>query len=554
DSKDSKLSDSNTTTGAPFRGMGKEELLQHSGKPFWRRLRMICISIVLIGWLALIITVVALVLIYPRCKTPEGRDWWQRDVIYRVYVRSFKDSNNDGIGDLKGLTSKLDYIKDLGVGAISLSAIYTDDGTDGDFHIMDHKSIDSNVGTIADFRNLLSDAHAKGLKVILDYIPNHTSDNHQWFIESRDAIMRNDTHRNYYVWTDYPTNWRSVDDSTAWNRSSPRDQYYLHQFRSDLPDLNLRSSQVQQELEGILKHWLNEGVDGFYVRDSGFLFEDYDMRDESLTSSNLPQDEYNSYNHEYTYGLPEVMDMLSRWRHVMNNYTNRVLLADINGDVSKMMELYGYFKQDGVDLSLNRMFRDNNYPCDGACVRQYVNQWMTNLPTSRWANWVVDDDSSARIASRFNESFVKAFYMVTMLLPGTPFIYYGDEIGMKDVPAQTPDAGSMLSYIKNLTKLRQQDSFVIGEYHSFTVDNQIVSFVREFDGKKGYLVAVNFGTSSATRDFTAGHSTIEKTATVEFSTGSAAGFEMEADVDTSELSLPPNQGVVVSWDYVAKEL
>lgn len=600
ESIDVKLSDNN---GSPFRGMGKDELLVHSSKPFWRRLRMICISIILLGWLALIITVVALVLVYPKCKSPDSRSWWQNEVIYRIYVRSYKDSDGNGVGDLDGVASKLDYIKDLGVGVISLSPDYEDDGTDGDFHIKNHMKIAGSVGGDDALQRLITHAHGKGLKVILDFVPSQTSDQSDWFKWSQEARFRNDTYRNFYVWTNTPTNWKSMYGGGAWNTSSERSgEYYLHQFLHNQPDLNLRSPQVKEKLNEILTHWLNKSVDGFYIRNSAYLFTDYDLRDESKVPSAVG-DEYGDYNHIYTKNLPEIYDMFARWRTTTDAYTDkyRVLMADpdpMSNNV-EMMKYYGHFQRDGVHLPVKR--RQFPTDCGGQCIREYVNGWMDNLPSGRWPTWSLGDEMTKRFATNHSESFIRCFAMLSMTLPGTPILYYGDEINMVDLSIQpssstsrnqpmrglmqwdnTPNGGftngtspwisvgadyqtnnvknqsakgdSLMSFFKNLTTLRSDDTFRIGDYYPTVVDDAVFSFVREFDGKKGYLVAINFASTAQSRDFAKAHSTIQSKASFELTTGGSESFDADTDVDTSSLTLGPQQGVVVSWDYVAKEL
>lgn len=600
ESIDVKLSDNN---GSPFRGMGKEELLQHSSKPFWRRLRMICISIILLGWLALIITVVALVLIYPKCKSPDSRSWWQNEVIYRIYVRSYKDSNGDGVGDLDGVVSKLDYIKDLGVGVISLSPDYEDDGSNGDFHIKNHMKIGGSVGGDDALQRLITQAHGKGLKVILDFVPSHTSDQSDWFKWSQGARFRNDTYRNFYVWTNTPTNWKSMYGGGAWNTSSERSgEYYLHQFLHNQPDLNLRSPQVKEKLNEVLTHWLNKSVDGFYIRNSAYLFTDYDLRDEPKVPSAV-RDEYGDYNHIYTKNLPEIYDMFARWRTTTDAYTDnyRVLMADPDPMSSnlEMMKYYGHFQRDGVQLPVKR--RQFPTDCDGRCIKEYVNGWMDNLPSGRWPTWSLGDEMTKRFATNHSESFIRCFAMLSMTLPGTPVLYYGDEINMVDLSISppsstsrqqpmrglmqwdnTPNGGftngtspwisvgadyqtnnvknqsakgdSLMSFFKNLTTLRSDDTFRIGDYYPTVVDDDVFSFVREFDGKKGYLVAINFAKKAQLRDYAKAHSTIQSKASFQLTTGGSESFDADTDVDTSSLTLGPLQGVVVSWDYVAKEL
>uniref|UniRef100_A0A0B7B4T7 Glycosyl hydrolase family 13 catalytic domain-containing protein n=1 Tax=Arion vulgaris TaxID=1028688 RepID=A0A0B7B4T7_9EUPU len=222
----SKDRDPSLSSG-PYRGMGKEELLRYSSRPLWRNLRYICMSTVLIGWLALLITVVALVLTYPSCRSAQNRDWWQKTVIYRVYVKSFFDSGSDGIGDINGVRLQLDYLQKLGVDTISLSPIYTlAPNASTDTHIVNHTSIDEAYGTLEDFQLLVNETHQKDMHIILDFIPNHTSDQHPWFLASKsDKDEWNNAFRSFYVWSfgrgnnklQTPNLWKSANDrSSAW--------------------------------------------------------------------------------------------------------------------------------------------------------------------------------------------------------------------------------------------------------------------------------------------------------------------------------------------------
>ena len=595
------------SNGTPFRGMGKEELLRHSSKPFWVKLRMICVSIILLGWLALIITVVALIFVYPKCRDKDARSWWQNDVMYRIYVRSFYDSDGDGNGDLKGIEAKLDYIKDLGFGTISLSPIFKTDATNMDFSIVDHKMVSPKYGTDADLRDLVKKAHDKGMHIVLDFIPNHTSDQHAWFIESQKSADRTNDYRNYYVWADQTTNWNSVYGNTSWDMDTTRNQYYLHQFYTSQPDLNLRSSMVVKELKDIVEHWLiTENVDGFYIRNSAYMYEDYDMRNE--TKANIPgtnEDDYDYYNHQFTYGVSNNVLMLSMLREMADDYSNtstRFLMADIGGTSTDKLSYFGHFPGSGVHLSTNPF--PGTGSCDGKCVKEYTTDWLSDMSTNKWPNWMTGNEDISRFGSRFPANYSKPYYMMSLLLPGTPIVYYGDELGMGDlmeswkpwlpeqpmrglmqwdnstngafqgnctscsapwinvnsdyttinVETQTKSDASLLNFITKLTVLRANEAFRYGEYHPAVMNDNIFSFVREFDGVTGYLVAINFGSKAETHDYTSYHSTIQAAATVELTTGSDVGFSVEDEVNADSLTLGPLQGIVVSWDYKAKEL
>jgi len=585
----------------PYRGMGKEDLLHFSSQPFWKRMRMACVGIIVLGWIALIITVVALVMAYPKCRDPGSRSWWQTEAMYRIYVPSFKDSDGDGIGDLKGVESKLSYIQDLGENVISLSPFYkTNTGATfaegNDMAITDHKDVGPEYGTLQDFSDLVTAAHDKGMYVVVDFIPGLTSDQHPWFVNSSTGVR---AQKNFYVWTNSTNNWKSIYDGTAWTANATRAESYLHQFDSSTPDLNLRSAQVQQELESILTFWLDQGVDGFNVRDAAYLYEDFDMRDEPLKAgAPTGSNNYTDYDHIYTSNQPEVYGILARWRTLLRSYnkttTDKLLMTGLDGGLDAE-ELYGDCDRSGVQMPLNTGAATLGMSCDGACIRSYVDDWMSQLTSGRWANWVTGDDTMPRMASRFNRSFIQPFTMLTMLLPGTPVLYYGDEIYMQDArpgtgnqwarqqPMRTlmqwenatnagfcnstcnpwtgvgdtsnsnADSGSGLtSLIKELAALRSEPSFHVGDYVNAIRDGSVFSFVREFDGETGYLVAINFGPNSESRDFSSSHSTVQSEVIVTYSLRS--DYAADDEVESDGLTLGPYGGLVVSWDYMAKEL
>ncbi|KAK7481050.1 hypothetical protein BaRGS_00027686 [Batillaria attramentaria] len=623
-SHERKSSSAGLKDDQPFRGMGKEELLRHSSKPFWRRLRYICMTVVLVGWLALIITVVALVLVYPRCRSPVEQDWWQKGVVYRLYVRSFQDRDGDGVGDLQGVRSRLDYLQELGVSILSLSPIYlAPDSSTSDWDILDHTKISPLYGNMEDFAKLVNESHAKGMHVVLDFIPNLTSNKHEWFNASRNSSSTDNPKRNYYVWGSglgynqrfTPSNWISVYGGSAWKLALDRNQYYLHQRASDQPELNLRSQEIKDELQNILQFWLDQGVDGFYIRDSGYLFEDYDLRDEALLPNATDEDAYESYNHTYTYGQSEIYDMFARWRAYLDDYGNKtnkyiLLFADRRGTTEEVMRYYGHFNRDGVDFPLNVLCLEQDESTDGRGVSRMVREWMGHLPPGRWLNWLSGTDSSPRLIDRMGEKLVRPFLTLIMLMPGTPFILYGDEIGMSALPlgvneteqdegqrnlsmrspmqwdprvfsgftaatkerepwlrinndykhgvnveTQRAAEDSIYHLFTNLTSLRREYSaFHYGDYNEAVVDDHVFSFVRDYDGIKGFLVALNFANETVSRSFRGAYETIPSQGSVALVTGTDVSYTKGDKISTSGVTLGPYQGVVLSWDYVAKEL
>ncbi|XP_052254357.1 alpha-glucosidase-like isoform X1 [Dreissena polymorpha] len=594
----------------PYRGMGKEDLLYFSSQPFWRRLRMICVAIVLIGWVALIITVAALVLAYPRCREAPSRSWWQAEAVYRVYVPSFKDSNGDGIGDLKGIESKLDYIKDQGFGVISLSPIYATANTESnptinafragnDLAVTDHKAVGGVYGTLGDIDSLVAAVHDRGMYLVLDFIPGVTGTTHAWFSESRN---NGSERRNFYVWAgkasdaDPPNNWKSHFGIPAWTKDSTRQQFYLHQFASDTPDLNLRSAAVREELEDILTFWLDRDIDGFNIRDPGFIFEDFDLRNNTVKPGiTSPGNAYTDYDPIHTSGQPEVYGLLEEWRMTLRAHnktaTEKVLLTNVDGalDISR---IYSFCDRSGVQMPLNTGFLTTT-SCNGACVTKLVSDWMGKTPSGKWATWMSGGDNYDRIFTTFNASYVEAFMTLSFLLPGTPVLYYGDEIGAQNIGSgsamtaarngtsrgimtwnanSTQDGfcdnctniwtsvmsraeqqrGPTSDYIKELVTLRRKVSFKSGEYSRALVDDDVFSFVREVDGEPGYLVAINFGPNKVSRDFIGSHDTISPEGVIAMTRGTA--YSVDDKVNPAKLEIEAYGAVVVSWDYVAKEL
>merc|ERR1712004_300571 len=253
--------------------------------------------------------------------------WWQRSIIYQVYPRSFQDTNGDGVGDINGVIERLDYFSYLGIEAIWLNPIYSSPMLDMGYDVSDHKQIDPTFGSMADFETLVEKAHDRDVKVIMDFIPNHTSDKHKWFQES--CKKNGGKYQNYYIWADGvmgdngtvlpPNNWVSVFGGSMWQWHEGRGQYYLHQFLKEQPDLNFRNPQVQQEMKDVLRFWIEKGVDGFRVDAARHLFEVQDLSLNEPMQTDAPQEEgyypdYDHYTHMYTQDLKETHDIMRDWR------------------------------------------------------------------------------------------------------------------------------------------------------------------------------------------------------------------------------------------------
>ncbi|KAL4710461.1 hypothetical protein ACJJTC_008863 [Scirpophaga incertulas] len=261
-------------------------------------------------------------------------EWWQSALIYQIYPRSFKDSNGDGIGDLNGIREKLDYLKDTGVDAVWLSPIFLSPMYDFGYDITDYRQIAPEYGTAEDFENLLKEAKDIGIKVILDFVPNHTGNESEWFMRSK---RREPGYENYYVWADGrpdkttymlpPSNWVSVFRKSAWQWSPERQQFYLHQFVQGQPDLNYREPRVHEEMKDVLRFWLQKGVSGFRVDAVNYMYEidprDFNRQypDEPLSGMTLDPDDYGYLNHIYTKNRDETYQVIYNWRELLDEYT-----------------------------------------------------------------------------------------------------------------------------------------------------------------------------------------------------------------------------------------
>lgn len=451
----------------PYADMGKEDLLRFSETVFWRRARLISILIFVLAWLALLGAVIGLTIVAPRCSDPPQPQWWQKSVVYQIYVRSFFDSDDDGIGDIRGIVAKLDYIKDLGASAILLSSFYTADDEAGSadygYQVVNHTDIDPVYGTFQDFELLLNETHKRDIGVLLDFIPNYTSKNHTWFLESRASSEYSNKYWNYYVWADCANslgranNWLSVYGKTAWENDTVAGKCYLHQFLNTQPELNHRSSSVQSEMESILRFWLDKGVDGFRVVASAYLFESSDLQDEEMTCTSA-DNPYDCMSHELTRSQPEVYDMIARWRSVLNSYNSsvsprqKVLLTDGDVEIEEVMKYFGaYDGEGGADLPINYQLTYLNSTCDSKCVSNLVYTWLNQKPSTGTASWTTGDQDRSRQRTYIGgDNFLNVLNMIKATLPVTAFVYYGEEVGMMDGPDRNIDPAGQIN--KNFSR------------------------------------------------------------------------------------------------------
>ncbi len=370
--------------------------------------------------------------------------WWQRDVIYEIYPRSFQDSNGDGIGDLEGIRRRLDYLEWLGIGAVWICPFYPSPMVDFGYDISDYCAVDPMFGTLADFDRLIGDAHARGIKIILDFVPNHTSDQHPWFRESRSS--RENARRDWYIWSDPdsqggpPTNWLSEFGECAWTFDGTSGQYYYHAFMTQQPDLNWRCADLRAAMHDVMRFWLRRGVDGFRVDAVTDLVEDDLRRGDPADPEFRPDMEPSRrLRHIFTSDRPETHIYVQEMRHVLDEFPERLLIGEVHLPIARAMSYYGGTKPT-FHLPFN--FELLYSPWQRDSVAAAIDQFTILLPPKAWPNWVLGNHDEIRLATRVGPQQSRIAAMLLMTLKGTPFLYNGDEIGLPNTdiaPAQQRD-------------------------------------------------------------------------------------------------------------------
>lgn len=363
----------------------------------------------------------------------KNKGWWKHAVFYQVYPKSFKDSNGDGIGDLKGITEKLQHFKDIGVEGIWLSPINKSPDVDNGYDIEDFRDIQPAFGTLDDFKTLVKEANEKGLKVILDLVPNHTSNKHQWFIESE---KKTKGFEDYYMWSKkQPNNWISVFNGTAWTESSVRKEYYYHQFYKEQPDLNYTNPAVQAEMKEIMRYWLDMGISGFRIDAVPHIFEGNITLNETMFSSELNKTLHASYNHNITKDQPETYTLIESWRKFVDDYANEsnrdeiVIMTEAYSSLANTLKYYNY----GSHIPFNfKYITDANIKSNAETFKKIADTWINGMPSDKGVpNWVMGNHDRNRVPSRY-PGRGDQMIMMEMILPGVAVTYYGEEIGMED--------------------------------------------------------------------------------------------------------------------------
>lgn len=368
-----------------------------------------------------------LALVLVLCAAVQSKDWWESASFYQIYPRSFKDSDGNGVGDLKGITQNLDYLKEIGVTGTWLSPIFTSPMADFGYDISNFTEIDPLFGKMADFDELIREAKKRDIKIILDFVPNHTSDEHEWFKRS---VKKDPYYKDFYIWAPGrivngirkpPCNWVSVFRGSAWEWNAERGEYYLHQFHKKQPDLNFREPRVQQAMKEILEFWLKKGAAGFRIDAVQFCFEIRPELDGNCL--NEPRNPYDNdvdspgyTQHVFTVDQRETTELIYSWRKVMDDYQKanggdtRILMAESYSPVDVVMEYYGDGNVNGSHIPFNFVMltsltdKSNAHDYDNA-----INTWLSKLPQGQSANWVV---SFLRFFFLINDYIVLSFRWV----------------------------------------------------------------------------------------------------------------------------------------------
>lgn len=366
--------------------------------------------------------------------------WWKKGIIYHIYPLSFMDNNGDGTGDIPGIISKVDYLKWLGVNAIWISPVYNSPMADLGYDVSDYTSINPCFGTMEDLDILIEALHSNNLRIILDFVPNHTSVKHPWFQMSRSS--KNNPMRDWYIWRDGtvdggpPTNWLSTFGGSGWEFDEDTGQYYYHAFLKQQPDLNLRNPAVVEELQKVMKFWLDKGIDGFRVDVMWHLIKDRLFRDNPPNPAYIEgEPQYHRFIPAYSTDQPEVMNVVYNFRKILDSYPEKVLIGEIYLPVNQLVDYYG-FDQQGAHLPLNFQLLVEEW--NAQKIYKGINEYEGSLPPDAWPNWVLSNHDRPRVISRIGIGQARIAALLLLTLRGTPTIYYGDEIAMEDSPV-TPD-------------------------------------------------------------------------------------------------------------------
>ncbi|XP_078311711.1 amino acid transporter heavy chain SLC3A1-like [Crassostrea virginica] len=523
--------------------------MKYANDPSWKKMRRILFIGFWIGWVTMLVVAIVIIVQAQKCPSRPDQKWYEKETVYEILPESFKDTSSkayngaakkgDGVGDIKGIKLQLKYLKDIGNRILYINSMYQSNDEEH-LALVDHTKIASLFGTMEDFEDLRKEIKKREMRLIMDFIPNHTGKLSKWFLKSQ---KKEGKYSDYYIWSpcdpntnSYPNNWMSVKGGRAWTYDDSRKECYYHQLESDKPDLNLWNPDVKQELESILRFWLNKGVDGFHVQNVQYLYEDKNLKDETLTAGK-PGKAYSDFEHNHTVNHHKNIKILQSWKAVLDSYN------------TKRGREKALFVTAGNDLDTTRSFFDAGVSIvrisplsqNGTSLSERIETQLKDFNFGR-IGWMLSNKDTSRLANIASPLHTKAFLTLQETLPGVPFNYYGNEIGMIDHPTlpvpwkyrtpmqwnskgtgfsknikwlSNPDNYTHLNvqtenatghdytplkvYIK-LKNLRQKESFQWGTMVVFR-DGDLLMYTRKAEGFPGYLVAINLGSKNLTWSF-----------------------------------------------------
>jgi len=490
--------------------------------------------------------------------------WWKAGVIYQVYPRSFQDSDGDGVGDLAGIERRLDYIASLGVDAVWLSPIFPSPMKDFGYDVADYCGIEPMFGDLEAFDRLCNAVHARGLKLILDFVPNHSSDQHPWFVESRSS--RNSPKRDWYIWRDAapdggpPNNWISDFGGPAWEWDDATGQYYLHAFLKEQPDLNWRNPDLRAAMMHVLRFWFARGVDGFRIDVLWHIVKDPGFPDNPVNPDWTPdRTERDRVLQLHSTDQPEAHQISADFRALADSYGDRVLIGEIFLPNERHARWFGTVERPQVHLPFNFQLIENAWKAQ--TLYKMIADYEASLPAHGWPNWVIGSHDAPRIAARVGEAQARVAAMLILTLRGTPTLYQGDELAIGEVPipdhrvrdpqelrqpglgigrdrsrtpmpwdespfagfstaepwlplnpdwpirnvaAQETDPASMLHLMRSLLALRRtHPALSIGDFALVAAEGDVLAYQR-WSADERLLIALNLGASAGTVSLPAG--------------------------------------------------
>ncbi|MEM7044391.1 MAG: alpha-amylase family glycosyl hydrolase [Pseudomonadota bacterium] len=494
----------------------------------------------------------------PGSSSADDAAWWRRAVIYEIYPRSFQDSDGDGVGDLQGIIERLDYLEWLGIDAVWITPIYPSPMADFGYDVTDYTGIHPLFGNVEVFDQLVAELHARNIRLILDFVPNHTSDQHPWFLEAKSG--KQSAKRDWYIWRDPapdggpPNNWVSIAGGRAWTLDEATGQYYCHFFLKEQPDLNWRNPDVRTAMYDAMRFWLARGVNGFRLDVCWLLIKDERFRSDPLNPDfQEGQPDFRKVLPLFSADQPEIHEIMGEMRGVAEEFgEDRLLIGEIYLPPEKLAAYYG---EGGRGLHLPFNFNLMWQAWNPSALLAYIERYESTLPAHGWPSWVLGNHDQKRIASRVGAAQARVAMLILLTLRGTPTLYYGDELGLENVPVlpgqgkdpfglahpdqgrdpvrsplpwrpgvragftegepwlpvgeenaarnvevQRGDPASMLNLTRDLLTIRRAEpALSIGTWRVVAIEGEVLAYAREHEGHRVLIVANLEGTEKTVR-------------------------------------------------------